>query len=217
MLLLDAIGKPDIDARRATPKAQRDFEWVAVERKFDAAPIEDESRQGWAWWELKNVDAPRTEVDELRLLAVFLAHWDNKADNQRLVCMDRSFSDVAQGCRDSVLMIQDLGATFGPTKVNVSRWRHMPVWADRATCTVSMHAMPYHGATFGEAQISEAARVRIGARLSSFSDTDLRTWFADARFPQFYEATDNAKDLDAWVAAYRNRVDQILSAGPCPQ
>ena len=215
-LLLDAIGVDGDHTSRATGTDRRDFEWVAVERKFDAAPIEDEARAGWAWWELKNVEAPRVELDALRLVAVFLAHWDNKADNQRLVCMDQPFEQDAQACRDSVLMIQDVGATFGPTKVNLSQWHHMPLWADRATCTVSMHAMPYRGGTFGDAQISDAARVRIGTALASFSDADLRTWFTDARFPQFYESTDDEKDLDGWIAAYRDRVAQILNAGPCP-
>ena len=215
--LLDAIGLDGDETSRATSNDQRDFEWVAVERKFDAAPIEDERREGWAWWELKMVQAPRVELDALRLLAVFLAHWDNKADNQRLVCMNQSLEEEEpQACRDSVLMIQDVGATFGPTKVNLSRWRHMPLWADRATCTVSMHAMPYRGATFGDAQISDEARVRVGSELAAFSDADLRKWFADARFPQFYENTDDGKDLDAWVSAYRDRVSQILTAGPCP-
>jgi hypothetical protein len=215
MLLLEAIGLGD-DSTRATGNDQRDFEWVAVERKFDAAPIEDDAREGWAWWELKNVQTPRVEVDALRLLAVFLAHWDNKADNQRLVCMDEPFEEDGHACRTPVLMLQDVGATFGPTKVNLSRWRHTPMWADRAMCTVSMHAMPYRGATFGDAQISDEARVRLGRELAAFSDVDLRKWFADARFPQFYENTDDEKDLDAWVAAYRDRVAQILSAGPCP-
>ena len=214
-LLLDAIGL-DGDSSRATGNDQRDFEWVAVERKFDAAPIEDDTREGWAWWELKDVQTPRVELDALRLVAVFLAHWDNKADNQRLVCMDQPFDGEAHACRTPVLMIQDVGATFGPTKVNLSQWRHMPLWADRATCTVSMHAMPYRGATFGDARISDEARVRVGNELAAFSDADLRKWFADARFPQFYENTDDEKDLDAWVAAYRGRVAQIVSAGPCP-
>jgi hypothetical protein len=216
MLLLDAFGEPGKDGPLASHKHARDFEFVSVERKFDAAPIEDEMRQGWAWWELKNVEAPRVDLDALRLIAVFLAHWDNKADNQRLVCMDQSFGE-GRACGDSVLMMQDVGATFGPTKVNLSQWRHMPIWADRATCTVSMHAMPYRGATFADARISDAARVRVGTQLASFSDVDLRKWFADARFPQFYESTDDRKDLDAWVDAYRDRVSQILTAGPCDQ
>ena len=216
MTLFDLIADPT-DAPAVIGDGHRDFDWVSVERKFDAAPIEDDTRQGWAWWELKNVDAPRVELDSLRLLAVFLAHWDNKADNQRLVCMDQSFSKDSERCGNPVLMIQDVGATFGPTKVNLSRWHHMPVWTDRATCTVSMRAMPYRGATFPDTRITEAARVRIGTALASFSDSELREWFADAGFPRFYESTDDEKDLDAWLAAYRHRVQQILSAGPCPQ
>ena len=35
--------------------------------------------------------APRAHVDALRLLAVFLAHWDNKAENQRLVCLSETW------------------------------------------------------------------------------------------------------------------------------
>lgn len=216
-LLLDAIGVDGDDNSLATGSDQRDFDWVAVERKFNAAAIEDEARDGWAWWELKNVEAPRVELDALRLLAVFLAHWDNKADNQRLVCMDQPFEEDVHACRDSVLMIQDVGATFGPTKVNLSQWRHLPVWADRAACTVSMHALPYRGGTFGDTQISDAARVQVGTELASFSDADLRKWLTDARFPQFYQSTDDGKDLDGWVAAYRERVAQIVNAGPCPQ
>ena len=53
-------------------------------------------RQGWAWWELKDVNAPRVDLDALRLLAVFLAHWDNKADNQRLVCMEAVRDECAR-------------------------------------------------------------------------------------------------------------------------
>src|SRR6185503_12558096 len=127
MLLLDALSVDLKGPRRTDDDDYRDFEWVSVERKFDAAPIEDEAREGWAWWELKSVEAPRVDLDAFRLIAVFLAHWDNKADNQRLVCMDRSFGE-GRACGDSVLMIQDVGATFGPTKVDLARWRHMPVW-----------------------------------------------------------------------------------------
>ena len=49
------------------------------------------------------------------------------------------------------------------------------------------------------------------------TDDELRVWFAEARFPQFYASTADDKDLAAWVDAYRTRVSQILNAGPCPQ
>ena len=223
MRVLDALGLSHDEGPR---HGFTDFEWVAVERKFEAAPIEDDSHKGWAWWELKDVDAPRDELDALRLVAVFLAHWDNKADNQRLVCLDEDNappSSVASAfsrtsgrtCRDPLLMIQDLGSTFGPTKVNLSQWRQAPVWIDRRACVVSMKTLPYQGGTFTDARISEAARRRVGEELSSFSDEELRTWFAAARFPQYYASTDDEKDLEAWLQAYHHRVSQILAAGPC--
>src|SRR5204863_3831455 len=65
-----------------------DFEWAGVERKFPARSIRTDAGEGWSWWELKGSRAPRADVDALRLLAVFLAHWDNKSKNQRLVCLD---------------------------------------------------------------------------------------------------------------------------------
>jgi hypothetical protein len=76
--------------------------------------------------------------------------------------------------------------------------------------------MPYNGGTFSDAAISESARVRVGRELAAFTDGELRTWFAAARFPQYYAATDDDKDLDAWLQAYRRRVNQIRAAGPCP-
>ena len=213
MAVLDrlGLGAPEHGSRDGFT----DFEWVAVERKFEAPAIEDDDREGWAWWELKNANAPRDEIDALRLLAVFLAHWDNKADNQRLVCLDAGYR--AGECRQPLLMIQDVGATFGPGKVNLSQWRQQPMWLDRGTCTVSMRAMPFGGSTFDDARISDAARVQVGRALAAFSDEELRSWFAAARFPEFYSTTDDRKDLDAWVRTYRYRVSQILDAGPCRQ
>ena len=195
----------------------RDFEWAGVERKFDAPPIEDDTRKGWAWWELDHVSAPADDLDALRLIAIFLAHWDNKSENQRLVCMDNGYDGSAGACRDSLLMLNDLGATFGPPKVNLSQWRETPVWIDRATCTISMRMLPFGGSTFTDARVTDAARLRVGRQLASFSDDELRQWFSAARFPQFYAATDDGKDLAGWIRAYRARVTQMLNAGPCPQ
>jgi len=194
-----------------------DFEWVAVERKFEGIAIEDHERKGWAWWELKDVKAPIAELDALRLVAVFLAHWDNKEDNQRLVCVDATPHAADQPCATPLLMLQDVGATFGPVKANVAQWEATPVWSDRATCTVSMRALPYQGSTFPDARISDAARVRIGRDLASFTDAELRVWLAAARLPEFYTATPDERDLAVWTRAFRHRVEQILNGGPCPQ
>ena len=218
MRVLDALGGladlSFVAPRRDGPYVE--FEWPAVERKFDAPPIEDDTRKGWAWFELKNVSAPAEDLDALRLLAVFLVHWDNKSENQRLVCLDAGYTGADAPCADPLPMINDVGATFGPTKVNLSQWRETPIWTDRATCTVSMKMLPFGGATFPDARVTEAARLRVARELASFSDEELREWFSAARFPQFYAATDDGKDLDGWIDAYRDRVTRMLNAGPCP-
>jgi hypothetical protein len=112
-------------------------------------------------------------------------------------------------------MMQDLGATFGPSKVNLARWREMPIWQDRAACRVSMRAYPYRGGSFPDAEISEAGRQQFAARLAALAGTDIADIFRRARFPEFQVGADDQRDLEAWVAAFRHRADQIASAR-CP-
>jgi hypothetical protein len=193
-----------------------DFDWVAVERKFPAHPIETETQKGWAWWELEKSLAPRADIDALRLTAVFLAHWDNKDVNQRLVCLDGPPPGPNAPCERPLAMIQDLGATFGPSKVNLARWRAMPIWRDRHACTVSMAALPFQGASFPDGQISEGGRAKLASRLTTITDDDVERLFADARFPQFQVGTDDTGDLKAWAAAFRHRADEITTAR-CPE
>jgi hypothetical protein len=192
-----------------------DFEWPAVERRFDAPAIETPITEGWAWFELKSSQAPQPDLDALRLLAVFLAHWDNKSENQRLVCLDDLPTQPDQPCTQPLLMLQDLGATFGPTKVNLAAWRDMPVWADPQTCTVSMKPLPYRGATFPDARISEAGRAQLAHVLAGVSRDQIEAVFTEARFPEFQSGTADQRDLQAWISAFDHRVDQIVNRGPC--
>jgi hypothetical protein len=186
-----------------------DFEWVAVERQFPAPSIEAGDQKGWNWWELKYSRAPRADLDALRLLAVFLAHWDNKADNQRLVCLDDPAPGPGERCGHPLAMIQDLGATFGPFKANLAGWHDAPIWSDRNRCIVSMNALPYGGATFPDAQITEAGRQQLASALTSLSNAQVRNIFEVARFGAYYSSTDDSRDVDAWTAAFDYRVRQI--------
>ncbi len=219
MRLLQLTGTYSWYPEQGRDGGYSEFTWAAIERKFDAAPIELPYREGWGWWELDRIDpargASRTEIDAMRLVAVFLAHWDNKDENQRFVCLDRPGASDAP-CARPLVMMQDLGATFGPAKANIARWTTAPIWTERETCAVSMKAMPFKGGTFPEARISEAARVQVAQQLSALTDEQIRGLFAAARFPQHYSSTDDDRDLEAWRAAFRLRVRQIMDAGPCP-
>jgi hypothetical protein len=213
--LLSLARVPTLLAPHGFDGAYTDFDWPAVERRFDAPAIETPAIEGWAWFELKGSSAPRAELDAFRLLAVFLAHWDNKSENQRLVCLDTLPAQPDQPCAQPLIMMQDLGATFGPTKVNIAGWRNMPVWADRQTCTVSMRSLPYQGGTFPGARISEPGRAQLAQALSAVSRDQIEELFRESRFPEFQSGTDDERDLAAWVSAFQHRVDQIVTAGPC--
>ena len=196
-----------------------DFEMVAVERKFPAPPIKTAAQEGWGWWELKRSRADRAELDALRLLALFLAHWDNKAGNQRLVCLDTTQGEGGREkgeCERPLLMMNDLGATFGPSKVNLPRWRNAQIWADAATCVGSMRSLPYAGASFSDVRISEAGRQLALTQLRSLSPAAVRGIFATARFQDYQSNTDDEHDLAEWTSAFRQRVEMIAAAGPCP-
>ena len=187
-----------------------EFDWVAVEREFGGEQIRTDAIEGWAFHELAGVPtASRTHADALALLAVFLAHWDNKAENQRLVCL--SGGPAADGrCARPMAMIQDVGATFGPRKVSLAAWRAAPIWTDRARCEIGMDDMPHGGATFVPIVVSESGRRFLAARLQALSDAQLTALFRGARFEPRYGAVQD------WVAAFEARVATIADGPACP-
>lgn len=205
-------------------KEHQDFEWAAVERKHYGRPIETEEVEGWAFFELDLIDpkkggAPRAHVDALRLLAVFLAHWDNKSENQRLVCLSDKDWPEGGNCAKPFAMMQDVGSTWGPRKVEQAEWAKAPIWSDRATCTASMDALPYHGATFQPVKISEAGRQHLGGLLSQLTDAQLDALFRGARFDQSTGLIGGVKatPVEQWVQTFKARVKMITDGASCPQ
>lgn len=197
------------------------FEHAVVEQRMAGTVIEAVEDQGWAWFELDRIDptsggSPRADVDALRLLAVILGHWDNKAPNQRIVCPPgRELG--GGGCARARAIVQDLGATFGPLKLDLPNWRRTPVWTDRATCTVSMKTMPFGGATFVDRRISEEGRLKLGGLLEQMSEAQLAVLFTESGIASFDQIAAEGKDAGAWVRTFRDKVRQIKDAGPCPE
>jgi len=114
-------------------------------------------------------------------------------------------------------MIQDLGATFGPARVDLVNWRKTPVWRDRATCTISMSTLPYEGATFPERRVSEAGRVLLAGLLEQLSIRQLEDLFTASRIT-LYDAIDvEARSARAWVEVFLDKVKQIRQGPRCPQ
>jgi len=206
-LHLHSLLRRVIDYERHT-----DFESVSVERRSTFKELQFGEAEGWSWNELSTIDpalggATHAEVDALRLMAMFLNHWDNKPSNQRLACPpDRAAGNDAANCDHPLAMIQDVGSTFGPEKVNLRAWSGSPLWADAANCTISMSHLPYKGGTFTDVGISEEGRRLLANRLTRLTAAELAALFADAGFD----------DPLAWVAAFEQRADAVAHRPPCP-
>jgi hypothetical protein len=196
------------------------FEHAAIERPFPGRKIEAANDQGWSWYELDKIDparggSRRAEVDALRLIAVVIAHWDNKGENQRLVCPEGK--DQPDGsCAQPLAMIQDLGAAFGPMRMDLLNWRRTPVWSDARACQISMATLPYRGATFTDRQVSEEGRQFALKLLRALSPAQLNTLFQAAGVTTFSHVLTEAHQPQAWTDTFLGKVQEIESAGPCP-
>jgi hypothetical protein len=224
MKTLGFAGAEKLYGKVMDPKDSREFEWAAVERKHPGRAIETDEVEGWAFFELDLIDprkggAPRAHVDALRLLAVFLAHWDNKSENQRLMCLSEKDWPDGGKCSKPLAMLQDVGAAWGPRKVDIEEWSKAPIWTDRTACITSMDALPYHGATFKPVKISEAGRKHLSGLLSQLSDQQVDDLFRSARFDHSTGLFGGVKatPIEDWVRAFDAKVRQITDGPPCPQ
>ena len=198
-----------------------DFEDVAVEDPMPGRPIEAGDKEGWAWYEMDEVDASRggasrAELDAFRLMAVFLAAWDNKAANQALICLPGGDRPDG-GCDTPFAYIHDVGSTFGPKGLDLEAWRATPIWANASTCQVSMKSLPFQGATFRDTVITEGGRRFLADKLKQLRPEQVRDLFTGAGFTDYTRSSAGGRDVANWVAAFEDKVKQIADRPPCPE
>jgi hypothetical protein len=224
----------DYPARDPSERQTREIDDAVMQRLYPAAVIETRDDEGWSFAELDLVDeaaggAPRAEVDALRLLAAFVAHGDDKPDNQRLVC-PFSAIDAAGHCTEPRLLIADLGSTFGrgasrvfglidaDARPSFAAWSSLPMWDDARACRAHLDAR----ASASHPTIHESGRRLLAERLSALSDAQIRALFVAARIDRLAETT-RASDgkarlvtVDDWVAAFKRRRRE-LADNRCPE
>jgi hypothetical protein len=223
MRTLGLAGAHELYGKVMNKGSYKDFEWVAVERKHWGRAIETEQLEGWAFFELDLIDekkggAPKAHVDALRLLSVMIAHWDNKSENQRLVCLSEKDWPEGGKCSRPLAMLQDVGSSFGPRKVDLPKWEEQPIWSDRASCTTTMDGLPYKGATFKPVRITERGRKHLASLLQQLSDQQISALFAGARFDQAKGMVGfSASPVSEWTRVFKKKVQQIADGPACPQ
>ena len=152
------------------------------------------------------------------MLAVFIAHWDNKSENQRLVCLSQQDWPEGGRCEKPFGMLQDVGGAFGPRKVDLSGWQAAPIWGNRDTCVATMASLPYDGATFKPVPVTEAGRRHLASLLEQLTNAQIEDLFAGARFDKKKSfITAPAKPVSEWVRVFKSRVRQISEGAPCPK
>ena len=224
------------------------FKDALIERNFPGHVIEEKEDQGWTWKELEKVKeeeggAPLSHVDALRLLAVFVQHSDAKPDNQRIACYPEDIKGPDKHgkgfCAQPVLMVQDLGATFGSglnvmsiSRVDLESWESKEIWntpleaktrekTGAGYCIgniTSSHLAGEEGLT--DPVISEAGRKFLAGLLSQLSDQQIRDIFLVGRFDHVGDieekGTSRKKTVDDWVAVFKKKRAEIQER-TCPQ
>ena len=223
MRTLGLAGAQELYGKVMDKKSYKDFEWAAVERKHYGRPIETEQLEGWAFFELDLIDekkggSPRAHVDALRLLAAMIGHWDNKSENQRLVCLSEKDWPEGGRCSRPMAMLQDVGSSFGPRKVDLPKWEKALLWSDRASCTATLDDFPYDGATFKPVKITDAGRKHLAGLLGQLTDEQIAALFRGARFDHSKGMIGfTAAPVADWVRVFKAKVRRITDGPPCPQ
>lgn len=200
-----------------------EFDPAAIERKLPGRPMETRPDSGWEWKELEDIGPEagpnaRAERDALKLLVAFVQHTDSKAPNQRLLCPQGE--ELGQrGCRAPVLMVNDLGLTFGHAglanknvdSVSLATWAPLPVWNDDEGCVAKLRGS-FTG-SLSYPKISEAGRALLAGLLVQLSDRQLVDLFETARVERRSSeprTTGPAGSVDGWVAAFKAKRAQVV-------
>jgi len=153
---------------------------------------------------------------------VFVQHTDNKAAQQRLICLD-DHADERGSCAHPMMMVNDLGQTFGRSNlfnrdvvgsVNLQQWTAAHIWSDPKLCIGELP--PSQTGSLQNPQIKESGRKFLADLLLQLSDDQLRDLFQVARFedrstnPNRPTAT-----VDQWVAAFKKKRGEIANL-TCP-
>ena len=169
-----------------------EFDPAAIERKLPGRAMETRKDSGWRWSELEEIgpQAPpgaRAERDALKLLAAFVQHTDNKAANQRLLC-PKGEEVGRTGCRSPVLMVNDLGLTFGHAglmnkNVGQREPRHLGAVAGMEGPRPVRRGVSRarSRAASSDPKIGDAGRAFLAGLLVQLTDAQLRDLFETAR------------------------------------
>jgi hypothetical protein len=222
----------------------RMFDPATIVRKYSGHKMYESGHeeQGWSWKELDTANArPTYERDGLKLLGAFMKHSDNKPPQQRLTCkkvnVDQSTNPFTTTCDDPIMLVQDVGATFGgggwftsngSAKMNLSVWSSKKLWKKSGTdgapkqcqATLTKSLTAHDG--LSDPLISEEGRRFDAGLMCQLSDHQIEELFRASRAAQmpeyhnhdgsFKPGVDEANVLRKWVEAFKQKREELASA-----
>ena len=193
------------------PAATRMFDPATIVRKFPGHKMYENGNeeQGWSWKELDTASGrPTYERDGLKLLAAFLQHSDNKPPQQRLACdkvhVDQKTQPFTTTCEQPVMLVQDVGATFGgggwftsngSAKMNLQVWSGKKLWNKVGTdgaprqCEAALRKSLTAHDGLSDPVISEEGRRFDAGLMCQLSDQQIEELFKASRaaqMPQYH-------------------------------
>jgi hypothetical protein len=222
------------------------FEPATIVRKFSWKKMTEAGKddEGWSWKELDTANGrPTYERDGLKLLGAFMQHSDNKPPQQRLTChkvdVDEKTQPPTTTCDKSVMLVQDVGATFGTggwftsntgAKMNLKGWSNKKVWNKVGTdaapkaCQASLRKSIAAHDGLSNPQISEEGRRFDAGLMCQLSDAQIEALFKSSRaaeMPEYHNSDGSFKTgvteasvMHDWVAAFKKKREE-LAAGRC--
>ncbi|HUK24277.1 MAG TPA: hypothetical protein VLV49_06840 [Terriglobales bacterium] len=241
---VECHGCPENVISGSGPAATRTFDPATIVRKFSGHKMYEKGHeeQGWSWKELDRSNArPTYERDGLKLLAAFMKHSDNKPPQQRLSCnkvhVDQSSEPFTTACDGPVMLVQDVGATFGgggwftgnrSAKMNLEAWSSKKLWKSAGTqgspkqCQASLKKSLTAHDGLSNPVISEEGRRFDAGLMCQLSDRQIEELFRASRAAQmpeyhnhdgsFKPGVDEATVIRKWVEAFKQKREELAAA-----
>jgi hypothetical protein len=231
-------------------KGTRSYDAATIVRKYSGHKMYEEGKaaQGWSWKEFQQYNGrPSYEKDGLMLLAAFMQHSDNKPEQQRLVCngveVDESTHPFTATCKESKMLVQDVGATFGgggaftsndSAKMNLQEWSGKNLWkktgkpgmndTDCPVCQAQLHKSLSAKDGLDDPTVSEEGRRFLAGLMCQLSDAQISDLFKAsqvATMPKYHnsdgsfkQGLDEATIEKQWVEAFKAKREQLAN-GRC--
>jgi hypothetical protein len=227
-------GTPDV----------RTYALANIVRKFSWQKMTENGKddEGWSWKELDTANSrPAYERDGLKLLAAFIQHSDNKPPQQRLTChkvaVDTKTQPPTATCDKSVMLVQDVGATFGgggwftsnsSAKMNIDIWSGKKLWSKAGTeaapqaCQAVLRKSLAAKDGLNDPAISEDGRRFDAGLMCQLSDRQIEALFKLSRaaeMPKYHNSdgsfksgVDEASVVQQWVTAFKKKREELAQA-----